>query len=158
MRQPYYAVGFVDDSGHFALDDRAGFQQALQAYKGEEVTLTLQSRSALRSAKANAYYWSVVVQAAVDESGQPDSDIHSYWCELFLPEEKKRLQFFNRLSGERLQVTIDSRRTSKLTGTPFYDYVENCRLWLQEYLGVTTPDPDKDYWRKRTKKAEMVDA
>lgn len=153
------AIGFVDDAGNFALDDKTAFLNDVrqtQQLRGREVVVTVQPKSALRSIKANAYYWSVIVAAAAKESGQTESDIHSFWCEQFLPDEKKRLLFFNRLTGTRLQVNVDSRRTSKLSGTPFYDFVENCRLWLQEYLGVTTPDPDPEYWRKRAKKSEAA--
>ena len=95
----------------------------VQVFKGREVVVTVQPRSVLRSLRANNYYFGVVVAAGAKESGQPEEDIHSFWCEQFLPNEKKRLQFFNRLTGERLQVDIDSRLSSKLTGTAFYDYV-----------------------------------
>ncbi len=149
-------VFFVDDAGAWALDDHAGFERAIQKFKGHEGVLTLRPKTALRSLEANNYYWGVVVKAAADESGQAESDIHTFWCAQFLPDEKKRLLFHNRLTGERLQVDVDARRTSKLTGTPFYDYVEACRLWLQEWLGVTTPDPDPAYWRKRTKPQEVA--
>jgi hypothetical protein len=138
------------------MDNKAKFLQDVKAetkLHGREVGLTLEPKSALRSKKANAYYWSCVVALAAKESGQPEDDIHAFWCEQFLPNEKKRLLFFNRLTGERLQVDIDGRRTSRLTGTSFYDFVENCRLWCMEYLNVTTPDPDPDYWRKRSKKS-----
>lgn len=149
-------LGFTDDSGHAALDNPKAFKAHLSGLVGKEWVVTVQPRAAYRSLKANAYYWSVIVPAGAKESGQSEDDLHAYWCELFLPSEKKRLTFFNRLTGERLHVTIDARRSSKLTGTLFYDYVENCRLWLQEYLNVTTPDPDPEYWRKRPKKGQAA--
>lgn len=144
-------VGLVQD-GKVQLYDKAAYRAGLEPFDGHEIEGELRRRGSNRSAQANAYYWGVVVQAAHEESGQAPNDIHSYWCELFLPDEKKRLEFFNRLTGERLQVTVDTRRTSRLTGHAFYDFVENCRLWCQEYLNVTTPDPDPDFWRKRDRK------
>lgn len=150
-------VGFCDDAGHVALDDRDGFlTHVRKEFTGQEFVVTVRSRSALRSIKANNYYWSVVVDAAVKETGQDDQTIHAFWCDKFLPDEKKRTQFYSHLTGETLEVEVDTRRTSKLTGTPFYDYVENCRLWLQEFLGVTTPDPDPEYWRKRKAREEVT--
>ena len=143
-------LGFVDDAGHFALDDRKAFLAYLAAqFKGQEVVITPQSKRVYRSLKANAYYWSQIVGAAAKESGQAEDAIHTFWCEQFLPDEKKRLKFHNRLTGQTLQVDVDARRSSKLTGTKFYEFVENCRLWCQEWLALTTPDPDKEYWRKR---------
>lgn len=151
MARQHHYLGFVDDDAHFALDDKAAFRTGLQDFKGQEVVLTVQPRSVLRSLRANNYYWGVVVAAAVKESGQDEAAIHTFWCEQFLPDERKRLMFFNRLTGQRLQVDVDTRRSSNLTGNAFYDFVENCRLWLQEYLNVTVPDPDPEYWRKRAK-------
>ena len=56
-RGPWLA--FVDDAGHFALDDRKGFLAYLaRTFLGQEVVLTVQPRSQLRSLRANAYYWS----------------------------------------------------------------------------------------------------
>lgn len=146
-------IGFVDDAGHFALDDRDGFRASMDAFKGQEVVVSVQSKKALRSLRANNYYWAKVVGAAVEESGQDEDAIHTFWCEQFLPDERKRLLFHNRMTGKTLQVDVDARRTSKQTGTAFYDYVENCRLWCQEWLGLTTEDPDPDYWRKRATKS-----
>ena len=103
-------IGFCDDAGHSKLD----YPQKLKDYiaehfRGQEFVLSVQSRSAYRSIKANAYYWSVVVAAAAKETGQDEDAIHAAWCELFLPDEKKRIQFYNRLTGECLDVEIDPR-------------------------------------------------
>lgn len=152
----FHGLAFCDDLANFSLEHPEEFRAWRQGHKGEELAFSVQPKSYLRSLRANAYYWGVVVAAAAKESGQPEDDIHSFWCEQFLPDEKKRLKFFNRLTGERLQVDIDARRSSRLSGHAFYDFVENCRLWLQEYLGVTTPDPDPEYWRKRAKKSEAA--
>jgi hypothetical protein len=149
----FHGEAFCDDTGKFSLADAPGFRAWLEGQHGKELAFSVQPRAYLRSLRANGYYWGTVVAAAVHESGQPECDIHSFWCEQFLHDERKRLKFFNRLTGQALQVDIDSRRSSKLTGRAFYDFVENCRLWMQEWLGVTVPDPDPDYWRKRTKKA-----
>jgi hypothetical protein len=143
---------FCDDAGHFSVDRAGEFREAVEgdpSFRGKELSISVQLRKYRRSQQANAYYWSCVVAAAAKESGQGEDSIHTFWCEQFLPSEKKRLKFFSRLTGQALQVDVDPRRTSKLMGSPFYDYVENCRLWCQEWLGVTTPDPDPDYWRKR---------
>lgn len=147
---------FVDDAGHLSLDNKSAFTAALETFKGRECVLTLQERSYLRSLQANSYYWACVVAPAAKESGQDEETIHSYWCDLFLPNERKRVTFFNRLTGAALQVEIDSRRSSKQTGAAFYDFVENCRLWCQEWLGLTTEDPNPNYWRKRLAKAEVT--
>ncbi len=102
-----------------------------------------------RSERANAYYWSQVASVLAKENEQTPDEFHDAMCQMFLPDELKRVEFFNRLTGEVLQVTIDKRRSSKLTGQEFYDFVERVRLFGVEFLNTTTEDPDADYWRKR---------
>lgn len=143
-------IGYCDDAGHSKLD----YPQQLKDYisehfKGQEFVLSVQSRTSYRSIKANNYYWGVVVAAAVEETKQDEDAIHAFWCAKFLPNETKHVEFYNHMTGEAIEAEVDPRRTSKQTGSKFYDYVEECRLWLQEFLGVTTPDPDPEYWRKR---------
>ena len=106
-----------------------------------------------RSTKANAYYWSTVLPLLAKENEQTPEDLHDAMCELFLPNDFKRVEFFSRLTGEVLRVTVDKRRSSKLTGHEFYEFVERVRLWGVEFLGVITPDPDPEYWRKRRDEA-----
>jgi hypothetical protein len=150
-------LGFCDDAGHFQVDDRAAFRAYMAAhFSGQEVVVTVQPKTRARSLRANAYYWGVVVDAAVEATGQDADTIHAFWCEQFLPSEAKRLEFFNTMTKQRIKVTVDTRRTSSLTGQPFYDFVEECRLWLQEWLGVTTQDPDPAYWRKRGQTQEVT--
>lgn len=144
-------VGFCDDETNVSMSEPHLWHEGLKALAGQEIVLTATLRRYHRSLKANSYYWGVVMKAAVKETGQSADTIHCFWCEQFLPNETTRLEFFNKLTGQRIKVSVDTRRSSKLTGTKFYDYVEECRLWLQEWLGVSTPDPDPDYWRKAPK-------
>ena len=106
-----------------------------------------------RSQKANAYYWSTVLPLLAKENEQTPENLHDAMCETFLPNDFRRVEFFSRMTGEVLRVTVDKRRSSKLTGAAFYDFVERVRLWGVEFLGVTTPDPDPEYWRKRKSEA-----
>lgn len=121
---------------------------------GEMFELEARPFTTTRSLKANRYYWSVVLKTIADHTGQSEETIHDAMCALHLPNEAQRVAFFNQLTGESLTVEVDHRRTSKLTGRPFYDFVENVRQWALDFFQLTTPDPDPDYWRKR----EKVDA
>jgi hypothetical protein len=109
----------------------------------------IRARKGTRSERANAYYWSTVLALIAKENEQTPEDVHDAMCEMFLPNERKRVEFFNRMTGEVLTVETDGRRSSKLSGGEFYDFVERVRLWGVEFLGVITPDPDPEYWRKR---------
>ncbi len=132
--------------------ERERFTAVLKALKDGAWEIPPPTRHT-RSQRANAYYWSTVlpILAAVNE--QTPEDLHDAMCEMFLPNDFKRVEFFSKMTGEVLRVTVDKRRSSKLTGTAFYDFVERVRLWGVEFLGATTPDPDPDYWRKRARHA-----
>ena len=120
-------------------------------YAGVPLDILIRQHDArkLRSERANAYYWSTVLPLLAAENEQTPEEVHDAMCVLFLPNEAKRVEFFNKMTGESLTVDVDTRRSSKLSGGPFYDFVERVRLWGVEFLGVVTPDPDPEYWRKR---------
>lgn len=106
---------------------------------------------ATRSDKANAYYWGVVLKRIEEgsESGNSDVELHDAFCEMFLPTQGKQVEFFSRLTGESLSVVTDARRSSALSGVPFYDFVEKVREFAVRFWGIETPDPDPKYWRKK---------
>jgi hypothetical protein len=120
--------------------------------QGEVFEVTFQDVATSRSAKANRYYWGVVLALIAEHTGHKPEAIHDAMCELHLPDEHGRVEFFNKLTGERLEVEVDGRRSSKLSGHVFYDFVEDVRQWAQDFLNVETPDPDPEYWRKRAPK------
>jgi len=140
-----------DAEGRTTSEIRGRILEHGRRYAGVPLDILIRQHDArkLRSERANAYYWSTVLPLLAAENEQTPEEVHDAMCALFLPNEAKRVEFFNKLTGESLTVQTDGRRSSKLTGGPFYDFVERVRLWGMEFLGVVTPDPDKDYWRKR---------
>lgn len=133
----------------FPVEQNRALTTHLGTLAGKRILVTIEEEKNLRSTKANAYYWSTVLPLLAKENEQTPDEVHDAMCVLFLPNERKRVEFFNKMTGESLSVDVDGRRSSKLTGAPFYDFVERVRLWGVEFLGVITPDPDPDYWRKR---------
>ena len=87
------------------------------------------------------------------DGDQSPEEIHDAMCAMYLPNESKRVEFFNRMTGERLEVETDTRRSSKQSASEFYDFVEKVRKFALEFMGVRTEDPDPEYWRKRERKA-----
>jgi hypothetical protein len=125
--------------------------------QGEVFEVVFQDIVTTRSAKANRYLWGVVYALIAQHTGHSPEAIHDAMCELHLPDEHARVEFFNRMTGEKLEVEVDSRRSSKLSGMAFYDFVEEVRQWALNFLDVVTPDPDPEYWRKRTPKERPAD-
>lgn len=139
----------VTDRGRVVILNReAMLEWAALVGDGIELVGELRLAEETRSLRASNYYWAVVIKAAVEHSGQPADDVHDFWCAKFIPSEQKHLQFFHKMTGEKIEADVDTRRSSKLNRAEFYDYVEACRQWLIDFLGVSTPDPDKSFWRK----------
>jgi hypothetical protein len=124
---------------------------------GECFEIVCQDIQTTRSAKANRYYWGVVLKLIAEHTGHKPEAIHDAMCEMFLPDEQARVEFFNRMTGEKLEVQVESQRSSKLNGMAFYDFVEEVRQWARDFLQVDTPDPDPEFWRKRTAKERPAD-
>ena len=131
------------------FDDPIGWRQELGFFANKRVDVTLASHRDTRSKRANAYYWSVVLGTIARETGHSADEIHEAMCRMFIKNEPKQIEFFSRMTGEVLTFDLDTRRSSKLAGAPFYDFVEQVRAWALDFLGVATEDPDPDYWRKR---------
>lgn len=122
--------------------------RTLSAKDGAAVIVTV--RRATRSDKANAYYWGVVLSRieAESESGNSANELHDAFCEMFLATAQKQVEFFNKTTGETLAVETN-RRSSQLSGAPFYDFVELVREFAGRFWPwIQIPDPDKEYWRR----------
>ena len=158
MTEHYESVGFITDTGGLEMENREGLKRALRDFpRGASVVVSIDVGGRnLRSKKANAYYWSQVLTVMSKEGSDGDQspeEIHDAMCAMFLPNESKRVEFFNRMTGERLEVETDTRRSSKQSASEFYDFVEKVRKFALEFMGVRTEDPDPEYWRKRERKA-----
>lgn len=146
-------IAVPNREGHFEPFTRKQIAATLKAHAGTQIEVRIKRHKATRSERANRYYWGVVLPLLAKENEQTCEELHDAMCVLFLPDEKKRVEFFNKMTGESLTVETDARRSSKLKGDEFFDFVERVRLWGLEFLGVVTPDPDADYWRKRDRRA-----
>jgi hypothetical protein len=116
---------------------------------GLSVWVTVEEIGVGRSKRANAYYWGVVLRLIAEHTGHRADELHDVFCAEFLPNEQRELEFFSALTGERFRLSADARRSSRLSKDAFVDFVETVRQWAIDTLGVITPDPDPDYWRKR---------
>lgn len=157
MIEQYEGTGYITDRGVLEVDDRDAMLRAIREFPiGASVIVSVSTgQKKLRSIKANRYYWSQVLTVMSKEGSAGDQspeEIHDAMCAMFLPNEHKRVEFFNRMTGERLEVETDGRRTSKQSPTEFYDFVEKVRKFALEFMGIHTEDPDPEYWRRRAGK------
>lgn len=156
VKRPTFAPvfrGSVDEQGKLVMDPvtRQRMGARVAAFKGRDIDIRLELHKDTRSQRANAYYWSCVLGEMAKYCDHTVDEIHDAMCVKFLPNETAQVEFFNRMTGECLTVdTTETRRSSKLNGAPFYDFVEQVRGFALEFLGVETQDPDPEYWRKRS--------
>lgn len=148
-------LGVVDPRGRLHLEPFAKAQMArtLSELRGQQVEVTVTRYKASRSQQANRYLFGVVYALMAAEIGCSVEELHDAMCAKFLPDERKRLEFVNKLTGETETVEIDPRRSSKLKGDAFFAFVESVRLWGVEFLGVITPDPDPAWREKKRQRA-----
>jgi hypothetical protein len=74
MRPARHFIGFVDDSGRFALDDKAGFRKACLQYAGEEVLVTIKKKPRFQGDKQMRYYRGVVIPDIAEACGYDRDD------------------------------------------------------------------------------------
>lgn len=126
----------------------AQFEQAV----GEGEELAMEIHPPRRRNRANRYYWGHVLDRACHATGHEPTEMHEFFVRLFLPDERKQIAFYSAITGETVEVEIDTRRSSKLGRQAFYDYVEKVRQFLAE-RGIETIDPDPEWWRNRKEAA-----
>lgn len=149
--------GRITNEGRWELapDEAENRKAYFQSLAGQHVGILVRPWKVLRSERANNYYWGQVLTPMSVEGSDGDQspeEIHDAMCAMFLPNEPKRVEFFNRMTGEALSVDTDGRRSSKLQGEEFYVFVEKVRKFALEFMGVRTENPDPEYWRRRARK------
>lgn len=114
------------------------FAEALEHLRGKNVILTVAESKPKRSNKANAYYWSIVVDLihrALKESGWEISreSTHELLRVRFLSEDHP--------IGKDGEFVTRVKSTTELNSTEFGEYLEHCCRFAAEYLNVVIPAP-----------------
>jgi len=140
---------YIDGAG--AIADRAlayDVMAAIRTFKGQHIDLTIERHQDRRSARQNAYLWGHVYAVMAAHTGHSAEELHEAMVAQFLPSVPKQIAFVNDLTGEALDIDIETRRSSKLTGSRFTDFVDQVRDFAATFLHVATEDPDPDYWKR----------
>jgi hypothetical protein len=134
-------LGFVDDAGHFALDDRAGFKRHLEKFKGEEVVVTVKKRPRRQGTQLMRYYRGCVVPDIADACGYTDPDdyesVHEglAWKFLRLPdgpfgEPRRRSTAKDDMTQDEMSRYVDQVITYAETSIP------GCRIRRPEDVNL----------------------
>lgn len=125
-------TGFVDDAGHFALDDRKGFLSLLASkFTGCEVVVTVEKRKVKRSLDQNAYWWA-----------EPVPRIAEY-CGYTIPSMHYALlgECFGYKMGPFGKPVMEKPSSSELSKSEFSFLIEWVLDWAPSTLGVKVMPP-----------------
>src|SRR4051812_11932262 len=115
--------------GKLLLDKGEQFRQYLHTLDGKRIELKVEKLKHPRSNNQNRYYWGVVVHEIAQHTGHDPEQIHEFLKQTFSP----RWHFgFNFIDGEQGIPTS----TTRLDTIEFTEYVEKCRMWVNEFLGL----------------------
>ena len=144
-------IGYQADRRILRIDDMDAYRAYLdRCPEGEALDLEIRPREETRRAQANRYLFGVVYALMEKETGQPKDSIHEDMKRRFLT--KTTVRWVNYKTGEIFEDQVtESSAIQSISG--FGKFIEDVRLFAQEWLGLYTPDPDPDYREKRRKKA-----
>lgn len=146
MIEEYIAAAEVVEPGILKMTEasRAAMARAMKGFKRGHVDVIVRPHFVKRSSRANRYYHGPVLNAIVLETEQDHDSIHDVMCEKFIPPQT--VTFVNKHTGETEERQVPGR-SSRLSVSEFYHFVEQVRLWAAEWLGITIEDPDPE-WRR----------
>ncbi len=120
--------------------NRREFIDALKQFESKEVDITIGKAKKKRSNPENRYYWGVVIplikSGLKDITGETytNQQVHEVLKHRFLKED------IHLNDGEFLERV---KSTSELSTFEMEEYLELCRTFAQEFLGVTIALPNE---------------
>ena len=133
--------GFFDKQGKLQCQSFREELEGLKA-KGVSVVLTCEEWKEKRSSNANRYYWAVVIDLI--SRGLRDLGWEPKMCNGDTVHEMLKREFLtvdeHVKDGTFLKRT---RSTTELDKADFSEYVEHCKRFAAENLGVRIPDPNE---------------
>jgi hypothetical protein len=124
-------LGQVKDD-KLSLDKAGQFKDYLHTLNGKRVELTVEKLKHPRTNSQNRYYWGVVVHEIAKHTGHDLEQIHELLKQMFSPKWH--------WAGATFNAPIPTS-TTRLDTIEFTDYIEKCRLWANEFLGLQIPLP-----------------
>ena len=123
----------VDEEGKLVFLDPPGWRRAVAHHRGRMVWVSVVRQQHARTMSQSRYYWGVVVRDIADFCGEGREDTHEYLKGLHLPKRNVEL-----LDGQRLEMPPS---TTTLTVEQMTEYIETCRRWSAQFLGLSIPSP-----------------
>lgn len=145
LDKPNVFTAFVDDAGHFAIDNREAFRRYVAAkFKGHEVTVTVEKKTRKRTLDQSAYWWAVPVKILADELGYTPNQMHYALLGEYGGYE----------SGPTGQAVPKVASSSELNTEEFAKLIDWVLDWAPSQLNVVIPPPDPEWRQRRAKERE----
>tara|TARA_R110000851_G_scaffold275123_1_gene427759 strand:+ start:39 stop:473 length:435 start_codon:yes stop_codon:yes gene_type:complete len=123
------------------IRNRNELTSALNQFEGQEITLSIEKAKKVRSTQENRYYWGLVIPLI--KAGLKDATSESYSAEQVADLMKTRFLMIDVYIGDS-DVMTRIKSTTELSTIEMERYLQECRTFAQEYLGVTIPMPNED--------------
>jgi hypothetical protein len=133
-----FQIGFRVRNGEFLIDAGA-VSRAVRSWSDCDGVLTLDTEEK-RSSAANRYLFGVVYREINRFTEQPVEDIHDEMCARFT---SRTVHYVNPATGEIVEMEVVTR-TSGMKVSEFHAFVQNVKLFAQEFFGLTFEEPGDD--------------
>lgn len=131
--------------GKLGMRNRARFLLELSRMRDGEVEVVVSRKHAIRTLRANNYYWGVIVEVLSEHTGYTPDEIHDYCKRHFLPREHARddLVIIN-TNGEQVETFCQGAlTTTRLNKVDFYEFCERIRVWAEQDVLLLIPTPQE---------------
>jgi hypothetical protein len=134
--------GSVSVDAKLTLDKSQTFKDYLRGLAGKRIQLTVEKIKHSRTNNQNKYYWGVVVKLISQHTGHDPEQIHELLKQMFSP----KWHFVRSFQPQAQKVILDEvsgipTSTARLDTIEFVEYTERCRLWANDFLGLSIPLP-----------------
>lgn len=140
------AVKRDDGRLHILKSDVPMWKNFQDTCKNGYYTIKVTKDKKVRSILQNAYYWGGVIpiiqEAMKEQWGEvlPVTATKEYIHELL----KGRYLFYEVCIPDTGEVIKMPRSTTDLSTTEFNEYIDLCRMWAMENLGIDIPEPNQE--------------
>jgi len=137
---PIWKISIKDGKTSMADEEYSRYRKWMLSHGGD-YEFIIQKKFKKRSLPQNAWFWGGILPMIAEEMGEEDEN------EVFATLKSKFLSKTKHIAGKNGQweeVKIVGR-SSKLTTDQFSVFIERCRKWAGEFLGITIPDADPSY-------------
>jgi len=125
-------AGRVNEQGELVLADPTAWRLAVARNKNRAVWVTMVRVQDAHTISQQRYYFGVVVALVAEYIGESREDTHELLKAEHLPKREIEL-----LDERRLTMPPSTR---SLTIEQYTEYIERCRRWAAQFLGLSIPD------------------